>query len=41
VTPKADVLAAVEAGGGVVLREEEDRWAGLYWQSFHFAVGKR
>jgi len=41
VTPKADVLAAIGGGGGEVVREEEDRWAGLYWQSFHFAVRKR
>jgi SAM-dependent methyltransferase len=39
--PHAQVLAAIAAGGGVVLREEEDRWAGEHWRSYHFAVGKR
>jgi len=29
------------AGGGVVLREEPDQWAGLYWDSVHCAVRKR
>lgn len=41
VTPKADVLAAIAAGGGEVLRAEEDRWAGAFWESWHFAVAKR
>jgi hypothetical protein len=41
VTPKADVLAAIAAGGGEVLVAEEDRWAGAFWESWHFAVAKR
>jgi SAM-dependent methyltransferase len=41
VVPRADVLAAIAAGGGDVLRDEEDRWAGAHWQSFHFLVRKR
>ncbi|HEX6813987.1 MAG TPA: class I SAM-dependent methyltransferase [Planctomycetota bacterium] len=41
VTPRTEVLATIAAGGGVVLRDEEDRWAGPHWQSYHFAVGRR
>jgi SAM-dependent methyltransferase len=41
VTPLADIERAIADGGGEVLRVEEDRWAGAYWQSHHFAVGKR
>ncbi len=40
VTPKDELLATIAAGGGTVLLEEEDRWAGPHWQSFHFAVRK-
>jgi SAM-dependent methyltransferase len=40
-TPKADILATIAANGGVVVREEEDRWAGPHYQSFHFAVTRR
>ncbi len=41
VTKMADIKAAIAAGGGVVLRAEEDYWAGPWWESHHFAVGKR
>jgi SAM-dependent methyltransferase len=41
VTPRAELLATIAAGGGDVLLDEEDRWAGPHWQSFHFAVRKR
>jgi SAM-dependent methyltransferase len=40
VTPTDQLLAAIAAGGGTVLLEEEDRWAGPHWRSFHFAVRK-
>ncbi|MFY9344186.1 MAG: class I SAM-dependent methyltransferase [Planctomycetota bacterium] len=35
------VLATVAAGGGELLRAEEDRWAGEHWRSVHFAVARR
>lgn len=38
---RADVLATIAAGGGEVLREEPDQWAGSNWESAHFAVRKR
>jgi SAM-dependent methyltransferase len=39
--PAARVHEVLAAGGGVVLREEPDQWAGPYWDSVHCAVRKR
>lgn len=31
----------IATAGGELLREEQNRWAGEHWQSYHFAVRKR
>ncbi len=38
---KDAVLATIAAAGGTLLRDEEDRWAGDHWRSFHFAVTRQ
>jgi hypothetical protein len=38
--PELDDVLAMLAEGGTVLQQEEDRWAGQHWRSFHFAVAK-
>jgi len=36
----AAIHAVIEAGGGELLREAQNLWAGEHWASYHFAVRK-